>query len=96
MKLPWAPRKQGHQARTLKDYFQQLQLQCALLHTELHSPTLAGWLPLYVKRGHVSSASKLGNYSKNEKKISFKACANSFFGALNLHITTHEMSYESA
>lgn len=53
VKLPWAPRKQGHQARTLKDYFQQLQLQRAFLHTELHSPTPTGLLLLYIrKRAH--------------------------------------------
>lgn len=68
MKLPWAPRKQGHQARTLKDYFQQLQLQRALLHTELHSPTLAS-SPLSKKEGTLQVQASWGITVKMQNAI---------------------------
>lgn len=82
MKLPWAPRKQGHQARMLKDYFQQLQLQRILLHTELHFATMAGSVLLLFKReGMFQVQASWGIAVKMYNVIPFKAYADSSLSA---------------
>lgn len=89
MKLPWAPRKQGHQARTLKDYFQQLQLQRAFLHTELHSPTPTGLLLLYIRKGARFKYKQVGKLQEKCKMQSPLKDMQILCSALKIYVFPH-------